>query len=53
AVEWYRKAAEQGDKGAQFNLGVMYANGRGVEENLNKACEWYKKAGTKIDECQN
>ena len=29
AVEWYRKAAEQGFAFAQFELGVMYAEGRG------------------------
>ena len=27
AVEWYRKAAEQGYAPAQFKLGWMYANG--------------------------
>jgi TPR repeat protein len=25
AVYWYKKAAEQGYAGAQYNLGVMYA----------------------------
>ena len=30
AVEWFRLAADQGDASAQFNLGVMYANGTGV-----------------------
>ena len=30
AVKWYRKAAEQNDAGAQYNLGVCYANGDGV-----------------------
>ncbi len=29
AVKWYRLAAEQGDAGAQFSLGLMYASGRG------------------------
>ena len=29
AVEAIRLAAEQGDVNAQFNLGVMYANGEG------------------------
>ena len=24
AVEWFRKAADQGDANAQYNLGVMY-----------------------------
>ena len=29
---WYRMAAEQSHADAQYNLGVMYANGRGVLE---------------------
>ena len=33
AIFWYRKAAEQGIKGAQFNLGGMYEEGLGVPEN--------------------
>ena len=32
AVAWYRKAAEQGYAGAQFNLGAMYAKGGGVPQ---------------------
>jgi hypothetical protein len=34
AVEWYRRAAEQGYASAQFNLGVMYAAGQGVRKDL-------------------
>jgi hypothetical protein len=30
AVEWFRKAAEQGDAMVQYNLGVCYENGNGV-----------------------
>ena len=30
AVEWYRRAAEQGYADAQYNLSVMYGTGRGV-----------------------
>ena len=29
ALEWIRKAAEQGDAGGQFGLGVMHAKGLG------------------------
>ena len=29
AVKWYRRAADQGNAYAQFNLGVMYADGPG------------------------
>ena len=32
AVAWWRKAADQGDAGAQFNLGFLYAEGRGVPQ---------------------
>jgi TPR repeat protein len=31
-MTWYRKAAEQGHAGAQYNLGVMYATGKGLPE---------------------
>ena len=30
AVQWYRKAADQGDASAQFNLGVMYEHSEGT-----------------------
>ena len=39
-----RLAAEQGDADAQFNLGVMYANGEGVPENDAEAVKWYRLA---------
>ena len=44
AVEWYKKAAEQGYASAQFNLAVCYENGTGVEKDEQEAVEWYKKA---------
>ena len=44
AFEWYEKAAKQGLAGAQYNLGVMYHQGRGVDVNYKKAIEWYEKA---------
>lgn len=36
--------AEQGNPDAQFNLGVMYDEGYGVEKDQFKAVEWYTKA---------
>ena len=39
-----RKAAEQGDASAQYNLGVMYANGEGVPEDYVKAYAWINLA---------
>ena len=49
AVKWYRKAAEQGNASAQFNLGIKYANGEGVPEDDSEAVKWYRRgrrAGT-------
>ena len=43
-VRWYRMAAEQGLAGAQFNLGVMYDNGRGVLKDEAEAVRWYRMA---------
>ncbi len=44
AVEWFRKAAAQGDVKAQFNLGWAYAKGEGVSKDAVKAVEWFQKA---------
>jgi TPR repeat protein len=44
AVEWYRKAAEQGHCVAQNNLGVCYHGGTGVDKDEAEAVEWYRKA---------
>ena len=43
-VEWYRKAADQGYAPAQHNLGVAYADGMGVPQNLTEALRWLRKA---------
>ena len=37
-------AAEQGEASAQFNLGYMYATGRGVAEDNTEAVRWYRLA---------
>jgi TPR repeat protein len=39
-----RKAADQGHAKAQYNLGVMYEKGEGVQQNYSEALKWYKKA---------
>ena len=44
AVKCYRKAAEQGDAAAQYNLGVIYYNGEGVTQDYAEAVKWYRKA---------
>ena len=44
AVYEWRKAANQGDADAQYNLGWMYANGKGVTQDYKQAIKWYRKA---------
>ena len=36
--------ANAGDADAQYNLGFMYYNGKGVEQDYKKAYEWYSKS---------
>ena len=42
---WLRKAAEQGDADAQYDLGLLYARGQGVETDAAEAVFWFYKAG--------
>jgi TPR repeat protein len=49
AASWYLKAAEQGQVNAQSNLGLMYAEGRGVPRNYVEAVRWYTKAAEQGD----
>jgi Sel1 repeat/Calcineurin-like phosphoesterase len=44
ALKEWRPAAEQGDDAAQFNLGVLYANGQGVRANPAEARKWFARA---------
>ena len=41
--EW-KASAEAGQAEAQFDLGVLYAQGLGVLRDLNEAASWYRKA---------
>jgi len=49
-VDWeqrakgYRKAAEQGNAKAQYNLGVCYSDGAGVAKDAAEAVKWYRRA---------
>ena len=45
AVEWYRKAADQGNIYAQYNLGYKYRDGSvGLPQSDALAVEWFRKA---------
>jgi len=51
-IDWYyriafrlnRKWAEQNSPEAQYNLGILYAMGRGVPQDYAEAAECYRKA---------
>ena len=49
AVGWFRKAAEQGDAGAQFNLGLMNKKGQGLPQDCAEAVRWFRKAAEQGD----
>ncbi len=44
ALREWRPLAEQGHAEAQFKLGVMYFNGRGVTRDNAEAWKWWRKA---------
>jgi TPR repeat protein len=44
AIKEIRPLAEQGRADAQFNLGVMYANGQGESQDHAEAVRWYRLA---------
>jgi hypothetical protein len=44
AIRIWRDLAKQGDATAQFNIGLMYANGTGVAQSDTDAVKWYRKA---------
>lgn len=44
AMEWYLKAAAQGEKYAESNIGILYRYGCGREKDLKTALSWFLKA---------
>ena len=42
-----KRATNEGNAEAMFNLGLLYANGQGVTQDYVRACEWYEKAAEK------
>lgn len=44
AIISFRKAAEQGNAGAQVNLGSLYAEGKGVARDYKQAVMWFQMA---------
>jgi len=48
-AQWFRKAAERGVADSQFNLGILYARGIGVEQNLAESFKWFSLAAAQGD----
>jgi TPR repeat protein len=46
ALKGFRALAEQGDPNAMSNLGLMYANGLGVDVDFTAARGWFEKAAS-------
>jgi len=44
AIQLLRQFAERGNPSAQFYLGFMYANARGIPKNYAEALKWYRLA---------
>jgi len=44
AFYWYRKAAEQGLAEGQYNLGMLYYQGHGVQKDYAQGLNWVAKA---------
>lgn len=49
AMKWYRKAVEDGDVIANWNIARLYEHGLGVQKDLSTAQSWYEKAVEKGD----
>ena len=47
AYRLIKPLAEQGNAGAQNNLGIIYQEGLGVPQNYAEAVKWYRKAAEK------
>ncbi len=44
AARWWHLAAANGRVASQYNLGVLYARGLGVQKDYKEAAAWYRRA---------
>ncbi|MGA9354355.1 MAG: AMIN domain-containing protein [Terriglobales bacterium] len=44
ALNWYRKAAQQGSLDAETDIALLYANGKGVPRDPAQAVVWFRRA---------
>ncbi len=48
AIAIWLPLANSGDAAAQFNMGVMYANGLGVDRDMSVAMDWWEAAARQL-----
>ncbi len=53
AMRLWRPLAEQGNVTAQYNLGVMYAKGRGVPQDYVQAYLWFNLAASRLSDVKH
>ena len=51
AFRYYEQAAKLGWQKAQQNIGWMYSNGKGVEQDYKQSFHWYDKAARQGNSC--
>ena len=44
AYQEWKPLADEGDNAAQYNLGILYQFGLGVEQDVTQAVSWYTKS---------
>jgi TPR repeat protein len=49
AAHWFEKAANRGDRDAQFILGELYWEGKGVPRDHDQAVKWFRLAAAQGD----
>ncbi|MBV8472249.1 MAG: sel1 repeat family protein, partial [Hyphomicrobiales bacterium] len=49
AARWFRKAGQFGIRDSQFNLGILYARGMGVPQDLTQSWIWFSLAAQQGD----
>ena len=48
-AQWFRRAANQGLRDAEFSLGMLYIGGRGVRKSETEALRWFWKEAEQGD----
>ena len=44
ALKEWRPLAEQGSAAAEFNLGLLFYDGRGVAQDFTEAAQWFQRS---------